>query len=140
MGPSEFSESEAPLIGPIKTVAIYVEDPQRAEAFYTGLLGFVVRRRVAMGPGASWIEVSPPGAESCLVLYPKSMMPDWSAKKPSVVFHCPDVEATCQELEKAGVRITMAPTALPWGTFAVIADADGNELGLSSQRIAPEMG
>ena len=126
------------MIGPIKTVAIYVDDQERAEAFYTERLGFVVRRRVAMTPGASWIEVGPPGGESCLVLYPKAMMPDWPARKPSVVFHCPDVEATCQELEKAGVRIAMPPTSLPWGTFAAIADADGNELGLTSQRIAPE--
>jgi predicted enzyme related to lactoylglutathione lyase len=34
----------------------------------------------------------------------------------------------------------MPPTSLPWGTFAVIADVDGNELGLTSQRIAPEAG
>ena len=38
------------MIGPVKTVAVYVEDQQKAEAFYTGPLGFVVRRRVAMGP------------------------------------------------------------------------------------------
>jgi len=126
------------MIGPIKTVAVYVEDQARAEAFYTGPLGFAVRRRVAMGPGASWIEVAAPGAESCVVLYPRSMMPDWASKKPSVMFFCPDVEATCQELERAGVRITMPPTSLPWGTFALIADPDGNELGLTSQRIAPE--
>jgi predicted enzyme related to lactoylglutathione lyase len=126
------------MIGPIKTVAVYVEDQARAEAFYTGPLGFVVRRRVAMGPEASWIEVGPPGGESCVVLYPRSMTPDWALKKPSVVFHCPDVEATCLELAKEGVRITMPPTSLPWGTFAVIADIDGNELGLTSQRIAPE--
>jgi len=128
------------MIGPIKTVAVYVEDQARAEAFYTGPLGFVVRRRVAMGPEASWIEVAPPGAESCVVLYPRSMMPDWGSKKPSVMFFCPDVEATCQELARAGVRIATPPTALPWGTFAVIADPDGNELGLTSQRIAPEAG
>ena len=66
------------MIGPIKTVAVYVEDQARAEAFYTGPLGFVVRRRVAMGAEASWIEVAAPGAESCVVLYPRSMMPDWS--------------------------------------------------------------
>jgi predicted enzyme related to lactoylglutathione lyase len=126
------------MIGPIKTVAIYVEDQERAVAFYAEKLGFVVRRRVTMGPDANWIEVSPPGAESCLVLYPRSQMPDWATRKPSVVFHCPDVEATCAELEGKGVTIRMAPTSLPWGIFASIVDPDGNELGLTSQRIAPE--
>jgi predicted enzyme related to lactoylglutathione lyase len=126
------------MIGPIKTVAVYVEDQDRAVAFYTEKLAFVVRRSAAMGPGANWIEVSPSGAESCLVLYPRAMMPDWKDRKPSVVFHCPDVEATCADLAEKGVPIKVPPTPLPWGMFATIVDPDGNELGLTSQRIAPE--
>ena len=64
------------MIGPIKTVGIYVRDQERAVEFYTQKLGFEVRRTLSMGPGASWIEVAPPGAQTCLVLYPKAMMPD----------------------------------------------------------------
>jgi lactoylglutathione lyase len=104
------------MIGPIKTVGINVEDQQKALDFYTQKLGFVVRRSIPMGPGASWIEVSPPGAQTSFVLYPCSMMPNWKELKPSVVFHCADVGATCHRLEGDGVRITMPPTPLPWGT------------------------
>jgi len=89
-----------------------------------------------MGPAASWIEVSPPDAQTSLVLYPRSMMPNWKELKPSVVFHCADVETTCRRLEREGVRITMPPTALPWGMFAKFADLDGNEFGMTSQAIA----
>jgi catechol 2,3-dioxygenase-like lactoylglutathione lyase family enzyme len=84
------------MIGPIKTVAVYVEDQERAEAFYTGPLGFVVRRRSDGFGGEAGSRSVRPGA-SCVVLLPRAMTPDWASKKPSVVFHCPDVEATCLE-------------------------------------------
>jgi predicted enzyme related to lactoylglutathione lyase len=121
------------MIGPIKTVGIYVADQQEALDFYTQKLGFTIRRSMPVGPGASWIEVAPPDAQTCLVLYPRAMMQNWQELKPSVVFHCADVNGTCKKLEAAGVSITMPPTPLPWGMFAKFADPDGNEFGLTSQ-------
>src|SRR5579859_6319454 len=105
------------MIGPIKTVGVYVEDQPKAVEFYTEKLGFEVRRRIPMGPHAEWIEVAPPGAQTCFVLYPKAMMTNWAELKPSVVFGCPDVESACARIESLGVRITMPPTPLPWGMF-----------------------
>ena len=40
------------MIGPIKTVGIYVEDQAQAIDFYVELLGFEVRRRMRMGADA----------------------------------------------------------------------------------------
>jgi predicted enzyme related to lactoylglutathione lyase len=124
------------MIGAIKTVGVYVEDQRRAVEFYTEKLGFTVRRQIPMGPDAAWIEVSPPDAETCLVLYPKAMMTNWAELKPSIVFHCDDVEAVCRQLEANGVTITMKPTPLGWGTFAKFVDPDGNEFGMTTQAIA----
>jgi uncharacterized protein YjbI with pentapeptide repeats len=124
------------MIGAIKTIGVYVADQQKAVEFYTQKLGFEVRRTLPMGPQANWVEVAPAGAQTCLVLYPKSMMTNWAELKPSVVFHCLDVESTCKRLEAAGVRVVMPPTALPWGAFAKFADPDGNEFGLTSQQPA----
>jgi predicted enzyme related to lactoylglutathione lyase len=124
------------MIGPIKTVGIYVENQDAAVDFYTHKLGFELRRSIEMGPGVKWVEVSPKGSESCFVLYPRTMMSNWSELKPSVVFHCPDVEATCKSLAGKGVSITMQPTPLAWGMFAKFADLDGNEFGLTSQEVA----
>jgi predicted enzyme related to lactoylglutathione lyase len=90
-----------------------------------------------MGPHANWIEVAPLNAQSCLVLYPKSMMTNWEELKPSVVFQCADIEETCRRLEAAGVQIPMPPTPMGWGMFAKFADLDGNEFGLTSQQLAP---
>jgi lactoylglutathione lyase len=124
------------MIGPIKTVGVYVQDQQKALEFYTAKLGFEVRRELPMGPAGTWIEISPPGAQTCLVLYPRSMMPDWHQRKSSVVFHCADIENTCRRLEAEGVPITTPPRVMPWGMFAMFVDLDGNEFGLTSQSIA----
>jgi lactoylglutathione lyase len=124
------------MIGPIKTVGVYVRDQQIALAFYTAKLGFELRRELPTGAAGTWIEISPPGGQTCLVLYPRSMMPDWNQRKSSVVFHCADIEDTCRRLEADGVTITMPPKAMPWGMFAMFVDPDGNEFGLTSQPIA----
>jgi catechol 2,3-dioxygenase-like lactoylglutathione lyase family enzyme len=45
-----------------------VEDQDRALRFYCDVLGFEVRRDVAMGGGARWIEVAPPGSAVTVAL------------------------------------------------------------------------
>jgi predicted enzyme related to lactoylglutathione lyase len=122
--------------GPIKTIGIYVEDQKRSIEFYTKRLGFTLRRSLPMTPDVSWVEVSPPGAESALVLYPRSMMPNWAELKPSIVFYAEDVRGLCAGLEAAGVTITMQPTQLPWGLFAKFTDPDWNEFGITTQPLA----
>ena len=124
------------MIGPIKTVGIYVQDQKASLEFYTQKLGFELRREIQMAPETSWLEVAPPGAQTCFVLYPKAMMPNWEHLKPSVVFQSDDVEAACQQLESRGVTITMQPTPMGWGTFAKFVDPDGNEFGLTAQTLA----
>ena len=130
------------MIGPVKSVSVYVEDQDKAIDFYTKKLGFELRRSLPMGPSAKWVEVSPKGAETALVLYPRAMMANWRELKPSIVFYSRDVDADCRRLESQGVRISMKPTAMEWGTFAKFLDPDGNELGLTSQKIVedPEQG
>ncbi|MFY9554285.1 MAG: VOC family protein [Blastocatellia bacterium] len=93
-------------------MVIYVADQEKAVEFYTMKLGFEVRRTLPIGPNANWIEVAPPGAQTCLVLYSKSMMTNWAELKPSVVFQCPDVVETCLRLDALGVRIKITPTQL----------------------------
>lgn len=87
-----------------------------------------------MGPGGSWIEVGPVDARSCLVLYPKSMMPDRAAGRPSIVFECADIHETYEAMAGNGVRFTQPPQALPWGPFAQFQDDEGNWFGLRERR------
>ncbi len=124
------------MLGPVKTVGLYVSDQANATDIYVQMLEFEVRRRMEMGADAEWVEVAPPGAETSLVIYPRELMPDWAERKCSVVFHCADVAGTVSTLRMRGVNIVMESGDLPWGRFAAIADPDGNWLGLTDQPIA----
>jgi len=114
------------MIKQIATVAIYVEDQEKALAFWTETMGFTVYRNQPMGPAGNWIEVGPPGVETRLVLYPKSMMPNWAELKPSIVFECDDIEQTYADLAAKGVKFLEAPQKMAWGTYARFEDPDGN--------------
>jgi lactoylglutathione lyase len=78
----------------IATQAVYVSDQGAAEEFWKNKVGFEVIATRGMGNGLRWLEVAPPGAQSRLVLYPKSLMKDWNERQPSIVFECDDVERT----------------------------------------------
>jgi len=75
------------MIQKIGTAVVYVDDQAAAVDFWTKRVGFEVRRSLPMTPQASWIEVAPPGAESCIVIYPKSLMATWREMKPSNCLH-----------------------------------------------------
>jgi lactoylglutathione lyase len=118
------------MIRKIATAAVYVDDQQKAVEFWTKQVGFKVYREKPMDPQSSWIEVGPPDAESCLVIYPKSMMEDWAERKPSIVFECENIQQTFATMRDRGVKFTQEPKAMPWGPFAIFVDNDGNWYGL----------
>ena len=118
------------MIKHFDTIAIYVDDQERSLEFWTKQIGFEERRRISMGNGFSWMEVAPRGAQSGFVLYPRALMTNWTELKPSVVFRCDDIDATCAELKSKGVRFAKELAQLPWGKFASFLDPDDNEFGL----------
>jgi lactoylglutathione lyase len=119
------------MIKQINTVAIYVEDQDRAVRFYVEKLGFTVHADRPMRP-ARWIEVGPANAQSRFVIFPRDLMPDWAQRKASVVLLCDDAEATFRELSARGVTFTEPPKRMDYGTFGVFADVDGNQLAIMS--------
>ncbi len=114
------------MITKIATAAVYVEDQQKAKTFWTEKAGFELVRETPMGPGASWLEVRPKGAETALVLYPKSMMKNWHELKTSIVFLCDDIESTYEQMRSKGVQFESEPQKMQWGTYAQFRDEDGN--------------
>ena len=60
------------MITSIATVTVFVEDQERARAFYTDKLGFALINDAEMFPGAGmrWITVAPPGCATELSLFP----------------------------------------------------------------------
>jgi len=122
------------MIGKIATSAVYVADQEVAIQFWREQVGFEIRRNLPMGAEARWVEMAPPGAESCIVIYPKSMMEDWAERKPSLVFECENIERTHKEMAGRGVEFSQEPKEMPWGMFAIFLDSEGNWYGLRERR------
>jgi len=56
------------MIDAVATVCIFVNDQDKAKAFYTDKLGFELRQDSPMGE-SRWIAVAPRGARTELILY-----------------------------------------------------------------------
>jgi lactoylglutathione lyase len=110
-----------------------VDDQRKAVDFWTKQVGLEVHREKPEGPHASWIEVSPRGAESCLVIYPTSMMEDWAERKPSIVFACEDMQKTYEMMRDRGVQFTQEPKDMPWGPLPSSSIWKGT--GLASEAV-----
>jgi uncharacterized protein len=46
----------------------------------------------------------------------------------------PDIQLVLDKVEKAGGKIVMSKTALPFGSIAVIIDSEGNRIGLHAEK------
>ena len=118
----------------VRTATVFVSDQERAIDFYTKTLGFSLKAKMPMGPKGDWVEVVPPGGNTAIVLYPRSMVPDPDERRASLVLRTTDTIGTHQELKAKGVKFTQEPVTMPWGyVFAQFEDPDGNGLGLTNQ-------
>ncbi|WP_349408961.1 VOC family protein [Pseudalkalibacillus sp. SCS-8] len=115
------------MIKNLGTVAVYVEDQQKAKTFWTEKVGFEVVKEMPMGPDTFWLEVAPANAPTRLVLYPKAMMQGHEQMKASIVFECDDVIKTYETMMENGVSFKEEPKEMQWGTFVQFTDEDGNE-------------
>ncbi|KGR77256.1 VOC family protein [Ureibacillus manganicus] len=115
------------MIKQIATVAVYVEDQQKAKTFWTEKVGFEVVAEHPMGSNATWLEVAPKGAESRLVLYPKAMMKGSENMKASIVFKSEDVKDTYEKMKASGVEFLGELQEMQFGSFVQFKDEDGNE-------------
>ena len=115
------------MISHVSTVGVYVSDQDRAKAFYTEKLGFEIVRDDPMQDGARWLEVTPPGAQTHLVLYTPPGQQDRIGSFANLVFTSPDVHKSHAEMTARGVEFTQAPEKQYWGgTMAMLKDPDGN--------------
>ncbi|MDN9009029.1 VOC family protein [Brevibacillus laterosporus] len=121
------------MIKHISTVGVYVEDQQKALAFWTEKVGFIVYANFPMGPKATWLEVGPENAQTRLVLYPKAMMKNWAELKPSIVFECDDIYKLYEDLQAKGVDVDK-PNEMEFGIFTFFRDEDGNQFGLKQPK------
>ena len=128
------------MITKVGTVSVFVEDQDRAKAFYTEKLGMDLRADNEMFPGADarWLAVAPPGAETEIVLY--KFDDNWEhyrstfGQSQSLTLQCADIDQTYRIYTERGVEFFAPPETQFWGRFAMFRDSEGNSLILVQVR------
>jgi glyoxylase I family protein len=122
----------------IKLNSIFVEDQERALAFYTRILGFKKSKDIPVGEYKWLTVVSPDGpADVELVLEPNSNPAARAYQAalfeqgiPITAFEVDDIQAEVRRLKGQGVVFTMEPTPTGPVTIAIFADTCGNLIQL----------
>ncbi|SHG03197.1 VOC family protein [Streptoalloteichus hindustanus] len=119
----------------IKLAEIYVDDQDRARAFYTEKLGFVVAMDASYGENSRWLTVvSPEDPEGTRLMLAKAdgasrtfQQAVRAAGNPATALTTDDCERDYRRLSELGVEFTLPPTKMPYGgTDAVFDDTCGN--------------
>ena len=126
----------------IKIASLIVDNQDKAEKFYTEVLGFEVKENVPVGE-FKWLTVVSPdnrdGAE--LALEPNDNPASKTFQKaifdqgiPATMFFVEDLQKTYEKLEKLGVVFKVQPTDMG-GTFAAIFnDTCGNLIMIAQDK------
>ncbi len=118
----------------IKLSSVFVDDQNKALAFYTEKLGFVKKTEIPMGE-VKWLTVvspdEPDGTE--LVLEPDGNPAAKTFKQalfdqgiPMTAFQVEDIQKEYERLSRLGVVFSMPPTNMGPVTQAVLEDTCGN--------------
>jgi predicted enzyme related to lactoylglutathione lyase len=122
------------MISSVSKVVVPVADQETAKQFWTGPLGFQLRRDESYRD-ERWIEVSPSNTGPLLVLTrrsPNEHIPDRPDQLPHspVFFTCADIAATYRELAERGVNFTLSPQHQHFGWWSLFTDQDGTRYAL----------
>jgi catechol 2,3-dioxygenase-like lactoylglutathione lyase family enzyme len=122
----------------ITLASIFVDDQDKALAFYTGKLGFVARHDIPMGE-FRWLTVtSPEGVDGVeLVLEPMAFEPArtyqqalFAAGIPATAFMTGDIAAEFARLKERGVVFRGEPKQMGPVTIVLFEDTCGNLINL----------
>lgn len=111
----------------VKFAQLPVHDQDRALAFYVQTLGLTVVSDQPYMPGARWIELAVPGAETRILF---SARPDETpGMSPALNLVVDNVQATFTALKAKGVVFSQEPAKAPWAqnaTYALFTDSENN--------------
>ena len=122
----------------IKLTSIYVDDQDKALAFYTQVLDFVKKADFTQGP-YRWLTVvsaeEPDGTQLQLALndnpaakaYQRAI---FEQGQPAAMFYTDDVNADYGRIKARGANFTLPPTQVTGSTIAMLDDTCGNLIQL----------
>ena len=118
----------------IKLTSVYVDDLNKALAFYTEVLGFAKKADFSNGP-YRWLTVAsseePDGTELQLALndipagkaYQQAI---FQQSQPAANFFTDDIKGDYEKIKARGAEFTMSPTDTYGSTIAMLKDTCGN--------------
>ncbi|BAB49427.1 MULTISPECIES: VOC family protein [Mesorhizobium] len=118
----------------IKLTSIYVDEQEKALAFYTGVLGLTKKADFSNGP-FRWLTVASPdepeGTELQLALNDKPAAKAYQQAmfeqgQPAVMFFTDDIKGDHERIKARGGIFAMAPTEVTGSTIAKLNDGCGN--------------
>jgi catechol 2,3-dioxygenase-like lactoylglutathione lyase family enzyme len=135
------------MIERLSHATVWVQDLERAKAFYTQKLGFELRHDETMG-SFRWLTVGAKGQPDLeLVLMPLQggPMPAEAAEALRKLVHSGklgigvlatrDCRKTYAELKAKGVEFRSEPAERPYGIEAMLVDDSGNLFSLTERRV-----
>jgi len=119
-------------------VMLYVNDQDKARAFWTEKAGFQVIAEEDNGDGMRWIEVAPKkDAETSIVLQNKAvvaeMAPELNLGTPSLMFYSDDLDQLFSDLSSKNVTVGELVT-MPFGRVFNFADDEDNYFAVMEKK------
>ncbi|HUY97975.1 MAG TPA: VOC family protein [Verrucomicrobiae bacterium] len=134
------------MITKLSHVNVFVEDQERAKAFYTETLGFEVRNDATLD-GFRWLTVGPKHQPDLNILLARPQPPMFSEEDAQAllrlvakgtmgagVIETDDIRADYEELKGKGVTFLQEPAERPYGTEALFRDDSGNWFSLNQPK------
>jgi predicted enzyme related to lactoylglutathione lyase len=122
---------------PVGWFEIYVQDMERAKAFYEAVLG-VQLSRLGSPDIEMWgfpMHQAGSGASGSLVRMPGFPSGGNSSNSVLVYFSCADCAVEAAKAAKAGGKIQREKMSIgPYGHIALVVDTEGNMIGLHSMQ------
>ncbi|HMF31715.1 MAG TPA: VOC family protein [Candidatus Lokiarchaeia archaeon] len=118
----------------IKLTGVYVDNQEKALAFYTEILGFVKKRDISAGEYRWLTVVSPEDPEGTELVLEPNANPAAQTYQQSLfeqgiraaAFFVDDIQEEYDRLSDLGVAFINEPTKTPGSTFAAFYDTCGN--------------
>ena len=108
----------------IELIGIPVSDVERAKAFYTEQVGFVLDHDHQVSDDLRFIQLTPPGS-ACSITIGVGVIDTPPGSVQGVQMVVSDIQAAHDELVSRGVEVSDVQH-FDWGDFVFFSDPDGN--------------
>ncbi|MCO1653444.1 VOC family protein [Pseudonocardia humida] len=116
----------------VSAAVVAVADQDVMIEFFVSALGFEVGTDAEMWPGARWVDLTPAGGGTRVVLSAAADFDREPDRRYPMILEAPDVAAEAARLRAAGLPVS-DPTTEAWGTYVRVTDPEGRELMITER-------